>query len=191
MFNLRAWFLNLVVLACVYAGVTALFSFLLVLGLCCEVCLEYNSLVKVMYTPSQGALPHGSLPDPDHGGHHPGWSCRNSGGGCSLLPEPDPRSGVCCGVCDGGSGLSLLLGCGAGSIQAAWQGVFLHVQPSGAGQAQQPPRVLPQRTPALCSGGVQRSQVRPALTTDQPVFQDMTVVQQDAKEVVKSSDEAT
>merc|ERR1712013_873257 len=49
MFNLRAWFLNLVVLACVYAGVTALFSFLLVLGLCCEVrCLMVPFLILTM-----------------------------------------------------------------------------------------------------------------------------------------------
>merc|ERR1719320_835028 len=49
MFNLRAWFLNLVVLACVYAGVTALFSFLLVLGLCCEVrCLMVPYLILTM-----------------------------------------------------------------------------------------------------------------------------------------------
>jgi len=49
MYNLRAWFLNLVVLACVYAGVTALFSFFLVLGVCCEVrCLMVPFLILTM-----------------------------------------------------------------------------------------------------------------------------------------------
>jgi len=37
MIHLRAWIPNLVVLATVYAGVTALFSFFLVLGVSCEV----------------------------------------------------------------------------------------------------------------------------------------------------------
>ena len=37
MFHLRAWFSNLVMVATLYAGVTSLFSFCLVLGICCEV----------------------------------------------------------------------------------------------------------------------------------------------------------
>jgi len=49
MFNLRGWFSSLVVLATVYAGVTALFSFFVVLGVCCEArCLLVPFLILSM-----------------------------------------------------------------------------------------------------------------------------------------------
>jgi len=49
MYNLRAWFFNLVVLATAYAGVTALFSLFVVLGVSCESrCLMVPFLILTM-----------------------------------------------------------------------------------------------------------------------------------------------
>eukprot|EP00090_Calanus_glacialis_P028848 TRINITY_DN4626_c0_g1_i2.p1 TRINITY_DN4626_c0_g1~~TRINITY_DN4626_c0_g1_i2.p1 ORF type:complete len:220 (-),score=63.46 TRINITY_DN4626_c0_g1_i2:294-953(-) len=49
MYNLRAWFFNLVVLGTAYAGVTALFSFFVVLGVCCEArCMMVPFLILTM-----------------------------------------------------------------------------------------------------------------------------------------------
>jgi hypothetical protein len=49
MFHMRAWFGNLVMVATMYAGVTSLFSFCLVLGICCEVrCLMVPFLILTM-----------------------------------------------------------------------------------------------------------------------------------------------
>merc|ERR1711942_351388 len=113
MFNLRAWFLNLVVLACVYAGVTALFSFLLVLGLCCEVrCLMVPFLiltvVDIILAGAVGIVVVVAL--------------------FYLSLIPGVVSAVVYVMV---AVVSLLLGSGPGCLQAAGQGVFLHVQPSG------------------------------------------------------------
>ena len=65
MFNLRGWFSSLVVLATVYAGVTALFSFFVVLGVCCEVSMM---CVSPCYIASfSGSLLAGSVPHTEHG----------------------------------------------------------------------------------------------------------------------------
>jgi len=49
MFHLRSWFFNIVVLTTSYSGVTALFSFFLILGICCEVrCLMIPFLILAM-----------------------------------------------------------------------------------------------------------------------------------------------
>jgi len=49
MYHLRTWFFNLVVLATAYAGVTALFSFFVILGVLCEVrCMMVPFLILTM-----------------------------------------------------------------------------------------------------------------------------------------------
>ena len=62
-------------------------------------------------------VPHDPLPDSVHDRHHRGGGCRGGGGGCPVLPKHDTW---CCqprGVCYGGCGLPLQLGCSPGCLQ--------------------------------------------------------------------------
>ena len=97
--QVRTWFPTVVLVSAVYAGLTALFSFLLIIGVSCEVSslitLSQNASVR---TSSEnmtfaGAVPDDPLPDPEHGGHHPVRHSRHRGGR-GALPHPHrPRRG--------------------------------------------------------------------------------------------------
>ena len=81
----------------------------------------------------------------------------------SVLPEHYPWCCVCCGLCDGGRGLPLLLGHSPGCLQTAGEGDRICLQPSHSGQAQPPPRILSKCSSTLCPGGVQGSQDWPTV----------------------------